>query len=63
MSKFSKPETGSQNEAIVKVVVDGSFLCQSCGEAVDSAFYLPEAKMLAWKCEQGHKSFIEKFEL
>jgi len=61
LSRFSKPQP--RDEDIVKLDVEGSFLCQTCGEPVERAFYLPEAKMLAWKCESGHKSFIEKFEL
>lgn len=62
MSRFSK-DTPADLEPIEKFEVDGSFLCQTCGETVDTAFYLPEARMLVWKCEDGHKSFIEKFVL
>lgn len=62
MSRFDSVPA-KPKEPINKVVVDGNFLCQTCGESVDEAFYLPEDHLLAWKCSSGHKSFVEKIEL
>lgn len=62
MSRFSdtKPES---KEPVVKVEVGGSFMCQTCNETVDDAFYLPESSLLAWECSQKHRSFIKDFSL
>lgn len=62
MSKFTESST-PEVEDIQKVEISGTFLCQTCDEPVYTAFYLPEAKLLAWRCEQRHKSFVEKFVL
>ena len=48
---------------VVKVAIEGSFMCQTCDETVDDAFYLPESSLLAWECSQKHRSFIKDFRL
>jgi len=62
LSRFSdtKPES---KEPVVKVGIEGSFMCQTCNETVDDAFYLPESSLLAWECSQKHRSFIKDFSL
>lgn len=44
-----------------QVPVEGEFQCQVCGVYVPAAVYLPQEKLLTYKCLEGHKSFIEKF--
>ena len=44
-----------------QVAVEGNFLCQVCNVPVDAAVYLPQEHLLTYKCSEGHKSFIEKF--
>jgi len=55
-----KPKSAEQFEE-----VGGSFECQygGCGEVVHDAKYFHVAKLLAWVCSNGHKSFIEDFRL
>lgn len=61
MSKFNfvKPPEAT----VPKEPVDGSFLCHTCNEYVDEAFYLPEIHVLTWKCSEGHISTIKDFDL
>ena len=62
MSRFSNTTKGDQVQ-VVKVAIEGSFMCQTCDETVDDAFYLPESSLLAWECSQKHRSFIKDFRL
>ena len=52
-----------QEEPLEQMTVEGSFICQVCGALVDKGVYLPHNQILTWKCEDGHKSFIEKFKI
>lgn len=43
--------------------VEGAFTCQTCYDVVPTARYLLEVKLLTWKCNSGHVSKIEGFNL
>lgn len=45
------------------MVIDGCFNCQVCDNPVDEADYFQREKILRWKCDEGHVSFIEDFSL
>jgi hypothetical protein len=54
------------NQPTVKpmgIPVDGTFRCQLCPLTVDEAEYFQIQRVLRWKCEEGHVSLIEKFDL
>lgn len=57
---FSKTE---DVEEIEFIDLPGTFQCQVCDKICDDAKYGPMSKVLTWKCEDGHKSFIEGFML
>jgi len=62
LSKFtSKKEETIEDLMLIEVY--GSFECHICGDGVEVAKYSPQSGVLGWKCEQGHKSVIEKFRL
>jgi hypothetical protein len=46
-----------------QVDFEGVYQCHFCDEKVYRAVYLPEEKILTWKCSNGHKSFLEKFSI
>lgn len=41
--------------------IGGSYMCQHCFQLVTTATYFPSESVLEYTCEEGHKSFIEKF--
>lgn len=43
--------------------IGGNFDCQDCIEEVDTAYYDKNNKRLAWRCINGHVSYIEEFRL
>jgi hypothetical protein len=57
---FSKSEKEEESEF---VEIYGTFACQTCDKICDVAKYGPMSKILTWKCENGHKSYIEGFTL
>lgn len=49
-----------------QVIIEGDFQCQTpgCSDTdIPAAVFLPEVKVLTWKCKNDHKSFIEDFNL
>lgn len=44
---------------------EGAFSCQErgCNKVAHEARYLREVKILTWKCDEGHISSIEGFEI
>lgn len=44
-------------------VIYGTFGCQSCFDMVDEAEYFQIEKILRWKCQSGHISYIENWVL
>lgn len=48
---------------MTKVPVEGTLQCQTCYEYVENGVYVPEAKVLTWKCSSGHVSLIEDINL
>jgi hypothetical protein len=42
--------------------VDGPLQCQKCHVPVSTGLYSAEAKVLTWKCPEGHISKMENFE-
>lgn len=43
--------------------VGGAFSCQTCNAVVREARYYNVQKALLWDCPEGHRSFIEDFNL
>lgn len=37
--------------------------CQVCDEDVDEQTFYPTEKVLLWTCSEGHRSFIEGFNI
>ena len=62
MSRWSDIETEPE-EKPNQVEFEGTYNCSTCNERVYRAIYLPDLQILTWKCENGHKSYIEKFVL
>ena len=58
-------EEAARAAAMNQVIIDGDFNCQTpmCDEYVAKAVYLPEVRVLTWKCTKNHKSFIEDINL
>lgn len=45
------------------IEVEADVTCQVCHVYVDTAEYFHVEKLLRWVCPEGHKSFIEEFNL
>ena len=59
-------EEAARAAAMNQVIVEGDFQCQTpgCNDGdISKAVYLPEVKVLTWKCKSDHKSFIEDINL
>lgn len=59
MGRWDDIEEAKEVEELVKVAIDGAFACSICNEPVGTAIYLPNEKILTWKCGTGHISSIE----
>lgn len=42
---------------------EGSFDCQTCDEYVDKGYYDRTARLLVWKCSEGHISHVKEISL
>jgi len=47
------------------IEIDGNFMCQdpNCRESCDTAKYFMGDLVLAWMCQNGHRSIIKEFKL
>ncbi len=57
---LGKQETAPQEFMEVEGMSLG---CQFCHVQVDGAHYFPGSRILYWKCDDGHKSYMENFNL
>jgi hypothetical protein len=60
-SAYDKLFGGPTGDEPVGIPIDGAFCCHVCNEVVDEATWYQDAKLLMWKCEDGHVSKIEEF--
>ena len=56
LSDSAKPSNGPEG-----IPWFASVHCQMCGEPVDEQTFFPTDGVLVWKCDAGHKSFMENF--
>lgn len=67
MSNWEKFKQSQQNQpqqtgnGPVGRKIDGNYMCQHCYQMVNEGTYFPGEGVLEYVCEEGHKSFIEKF--
>jgi hypothetical protein len=60
---FLEPPKKPVDDLPVGMVIDGTFVCMTCGETCDEAEYFPVEKILIWFCSAEHRSAIEGFNL
>ncbi|QAX95820.1 hypothetical protein SEA_TEUTSCH_84 [Streptomyces phage Teutsch] len=63
INPFSEQPKKPVDELPMGIVIDGSFVCMTCGHVCDEAEYFPVDKILVWICAEEHKSAIENFNL
>jgi len=56
-------KTKTEPERPEGVAISGTFGCQSCFDMVPEAEYFQMEKILRWKCQNGHISYIENWVL
>jgi hypothetical protein len=63
-NRWSDVGKGKKEDASpFQIHLEGTYVCQHCAQYVDGAEYLPDQKVLTWKCTNGHKSWIEGFSI
>lgn len=58
--KESKSPTGEEPEGMM---IGGTYTCQICYDFVLQGKYFPVDSVLSYKCDNGHLSIIENFNL
>ena len=62
-SKFQDFLAKPEKEKPEPLIIDGMFSCQTCNTYVYEAKLYQTEKLLVWKDEAGHVSFVEDFGL
>ncbi len=63
INPFHQPAEKPVDDIPQGIVIDGTFVCMTCGECCDEAEYFPVEKILVWLCSNEHRSAIEGFNL